>query len=66
MITEELPGQNECWVCNRNVYSLIFWNELIGILELKKFSHEDRDFFLTRIQNLNPDPDGKIINSVKC
>jgi len=66
MITKDIPGHNECWVCDRHVYSLIFWNELIGIIELRKFSKEDKDFFMTRIHEINPDPDGIEIDKIKC
>ena len=41
VITKENIGQNECWVCDRKIYSLIFWNELIGNIELRKFTFED-------------------------
>lgn len=28
--TEKVNGENDCWICDRQIYSLIFWNELIG------------------------------------
>jgi hypothetical protein len=30
IITAQQPGQEPCWVCDRQIYSLIFWNENIG------------------------------------
>jgi len=56
IITDELPGRNECWVCDRKVYSVIFWNELVGLIELKKFSKSDKAWFIKEIGKFNPDP----------
>ena len=56
MITNELPGRNECWVCDRKVYSIIFWNEMVGLVELRKFSQNDKEWFINRIDEFNPDP----------
>ena len=50
-----MPGHNECWVCDRTIYSLIFWNQLIGTVELKKFTKGDEDFFISKIREVNPE-----------
>jgi len=26
-------NEKQCWVCNRQIYSLVFWNESIGALK---------------------------------
>ena len=33
MISNEtygVPGDFECWICDKQIYTLIFWNEMIG------------------------------------
>jgi len=55
VITADLPGYNECWVCDRTIYSLIFWNQLIGTVELRKFTKADEDFFISKIKEASAD-----------
>ena len=64
MITDELPGRNECWGCDRKVYSIIFWNELVGLVQLSKFSKSDTKWFIQKVQEFNPDP--KELEKEKC
>lgn len=35
-------SQNDCWVCDQHIYSLIFWNELIGKQEELPFDVSDQ------------------------
>ena len=30
VFTESFKGQNDCWLCDHQVYSIIFWNKDIG------------------------------------
>ena len=46
MVTGETKRDNECWVCDRQVYTLIFWNELIGAAEMSNFSMEDKNYII--------------------
>lgn len=51
MITDETKqlGVNshthDCWVCDRDVYSLILWNEEIGKAQMKIISEDDKNYF---------------------
>ena len=29
----EMSSQDNCWICNRDIYSVLFWNESIGYLK---------------------------------
>ena len=56
MVTGETKRDNECWVCDRQVYTLIFWNELIGAAEMSNFSMEDKNYiidYIKKFENLN-------------
>mmetsp|Transcript_33921 Transcript_33921/g.52236 ORF Transcript_33921/g.52236 Transcript_33921/m.52236 type:complete len:183 (+) Transcript_33921:179-727(+) len=55
MLTHQRKGHNECWVCDRQVYSLIFWNELIGAAQMAQFSPADRNFIISHIKGFNKD-----------
>lgn len=53
--TSKVSNNNNCWVCDKKVYSMIFWNQLVGAVELRKFTVADSDWFVAKIQKLNPD-----------
>lgn len=31
----------ECYMCDKEVYSIVFWNELIGAMEMTKYTNKD-------------------------
>lgn len=36
------PGEHQgCWVCDRQIYSLMFWNEKIGTLQNQRLKNEE-------------------------
>lgn len=53
VITKQPVAENECWICDKQVYSLIFWNELIGSAQSATFSHEDREFVVKKLADIN-------------
>lgn len=53
IITKQPVGEKECWICDKQVYSLIFWNELIGAVQAKMTPTEDRDWVIQKIQDIN-------------
>ena len=46
-------NDKECFVCDKDVYSLVFWNEAVGAIEAKKFGEGDKDFFLDSLKSIN-------------
>lgn len=52
-ITKQPVGEKECWICDKQVYSLIFWNELIGSARAAAFSAEDREFVIQKLEHIN-------------
>lgn len=54
MITDETEkpsfNQSDCWVCDRDIYTLIFWNETIGEALIEQVSYDDKAFIKDRIQ----------------
>jgi hypothetical protein len=34
MITARVPKQTECYICDKQIYSIIFWNTKIGAIEI--------------------------------
>lgn len=53
MITRSQPGENACWVCDRQVYSLIFWNEIIGAAQAVSISIKDRNYIIKKIREFS-------------
>ena len=54
MITNEtygVQGDFECWVCDKQIYTLIFWNEMIGFHQNKNFSQKDINFVRNKISD---------------
>ena len=57
---ENMPGSGQwrmidddtqdCWVCDRVVYSLIFWNEEIGQFLVSKVDQADQEYLVTKIE----------------
>lgn len=37
---------NDCWHCDKHIYSVIFWNELIGNIQMAKYRPEDKQFIV--------------------
>jgi len=42
--------EEDCWVCDRVVYSLIFWNEEIGQFLVSKVDQADQEYLVTKIE----------------
>lgn len=53
VFSEPFKGRNDCWVSDHHIYSLIFWNELIGLVELRKYTAADTRHIVTRIKQIN-------------
>lgn len=47
--TSKVLHNNNCWVCDKKIYSMIFWNQLVGAVELRKFTKADADWFVAKI-----------------
>lgn len=45
----------ECFVCDKDVYSVVFWNELIGAVEISKYTKKDQAVFLEKLHEINGD-----------
>ena len=43
----------ECFVCDKDVYSIVFWNEAVGAIEAEKFTSLDKDFFMDNLKRIN-------------
>ena len=52
LMTDNNKGDHDCWICDKQIYSLIFWNELIGYWEMDALERED-DGFITRFFKKN-------------
>ena len=48
-------GQYECWVCSREIYSIIFWSPSIGKALQKRTPADDASYIKTRIKQINAD-----------
>ena len=57
MITDAKKGHNECWVCDRKIYSIIFWNKEIGLMAEAEVPLEDQKFLVQNIERINPRED---------
>ena len=56
MFTERVQGKNDCWVCDHQVYSMLFWNELVGKADEYLFDATDRKYILKNLDHvLNED-----------
>lgn len=55
--TKPFKGRNDCWVCDHHIYSLIFWNELVGLVELRKYSAADAKYIVSRVKEMNNEKD---------
>ena len=47
-------AHEDCWICDREVYTLIFWSPIIGRLEMRKVSAADQTFIIKNIDEFNP------------
>jgi len=47
-------AHEDCWICDREVYTLIFWSPVIGRFEMKKVSEADQTFIIKNIDEFNP------------
>lgn len=47
-------SHEDCWICDREVYTLIFWSPVIGRFEMKKVSEADQTFIIKNIDGFNP------------
>ena len=56
VITEQPPGENDCWICDRQVYSLIFWNVLLGKAVQMQVPEDDKDYILDQIREFDKAP----------
>ena len=45
--------EEPCWVCDRQIFSLIFWNEYIGYSQAAAVSIKDRNFLINKIKEWN-------------
>jgi len=55
----------DCWICDRAVYSLIFWNEEIGQFLLSKVDQisnnkADQQYLVTKIEELKSETPGPV------
>ena len=46
-------GQSDCWICDRQIYSMVFWNEKIGDIEMLKYKDDDLQFIIQHLQRIN-------------
>lgn len=57
MITAQPKGHNDCWVCDRHIYSLIFWNKRIGAIGVQQVPREDQEYILGKIREFAKEED---------
>ena len=56
MFTERVHQKNDCWFSDRQAYTYIFWNELIGKSDEQMFELTDRFQILANLKSvLNDD-----------
>ena len=55
MITKQPTNTNLCWICDKQIYSLVFWNEYVGQYQAGEFSRDDRNFIAKNIERINKD-----------
>lgn len=53
MIDHQDTGDQACWVCDKQNYTLIFWNELIGASQAPFISLKDRNFIIKKVKSFN-------------
>ena len=53
VFTESHKGQNNCWLCDHQVYSMIFWNQEIGEVHLNNIECDDLDFIVSHLEQIN-------------
>jgi hypothetical protein len=52
-----------CWICDREIYSLLFWNEEIGTL--KEVEIENEQEIINYIKEITPKPKIDLIEIMK-
>ena len=53
VFTERKIGENDCYICDRQIYSIVFWSEPIGSIHLKMFEKDDVQFLIDHVKKIN-------------
>lgn len=51
--TQPRMMENPCWVCDRHIYSIILWNEMIGAAQMARFESKDKKFIIQQVKQIN-------------
>lgn len=46
-------NQGDCWICDREIYSIIFWNRIIGTMQIRKISAADQQYLIEEVNDIN-------------